>query len=54
MKKALVLAAVSEAATGAALLVMPSLVGRLNALERGACPGPNLVADPPVRLAPSL
>jgi hypothetical protein len=29
MKKMLVLAAVSEAATGAALLIVPSLVGRL-------------------------
>ena len=29
MKRALVLAAVSEAATGAALLIVPSLVGRL-------------------------
>lgn len=29
MKKALLVAAVSEAATGAALLVVPSLVGRL-------------------------
>ena len=29
MKKALVLAAVSEAATGAALLIVPSLVGQL-------------------------
>jgi hypothetical protein len=29
MKKVLVLAAVSEAATGAALLIVPSLVGRL-------------------------
>ena len=29
MKKALVLAAVSEAATGLALLIVPSLVGRL-------------------------
>jgi hypothetical protein len=29
MKKVLILAAVSEAATGAALLIVPSLVGRL-------------------------